>query len=85
MIPGEPICEIGSAIEKYSVENNFPNPMVMALANSYYGYILTEKEFARGGYETCNSFYGKTYGTLFLSGISDAVNSFSLFVKANRF
>jgi hypothetical protein len=85
MIPGEPIGEIGSAIEKYSIDNNFPNPMVMALANSYYGYILTEKEFARGGYETCNSFYGKTYGTLFLSGISDAVNSFSLFVKANRF
>jgi hypothetical protein len=85
MIPGEPIGEIGSAIEKYSIQNQFPNPMVMALANSYYGYILTEKEFARGGYETCNSFYGKTYGTLFLSGISDAVSSFGLFVKANRF
>ena len=85
MIPGEPIGEIGKEIEKFSVDNNFENPMILALANSYYGYILTEKEFARGGYETCNSFYGKTYGTLFLSGISDAVSSFSFFVKANRF
>jgi|GEM_PF-2778389 hypothetical protein len=85
MIPGEPISEVGAQIEKFSLDNKFENPMVLALANSYFGYILTDKEFARGGYETCNSFYGKTYGSLFLSGVQDAVNSFGLFVKSNRF
>ncbi|MBL7554235.1 MAG: neutral/alkaline non-lysosomal ceramidase N-terminal domain-containing protein [Bdellovibrionaceae bacterium] len=85
MIPGEPIGEVGKEIEKFSVENSFDNPMILALANSYYGYILSDKEFSRGGYETCNSFYGKTYGSLFLSGLQDAVNLFGLLVKSNRF
>ena len=77
MIPGEPIGEIGAEIEKYSVQNGMPNPIIMTLANSYYGYILSEKEFNRGGYETCNSFYGKDYGSMFLGGMYDAVNSFA--------
>lgn len=81
MIPGEPIGEIGAELERYSLQNNLPNPLVMTLANSYYGYILSEKEFDRGGYETCNSFYGKKYGAKFLEGMFKSINSFSKFVR----
>lgn len=81
MVPGEPISEIGAELEKYSLQNNLPNPIIMTLANSYYGYILTEKEFERGGYETCNSFYGKKYGAKFLEGMFASINSFSKFIK----
>lgn len=84
MIPGEPIGEIGAELQKYSLQNNMPNPLIMTLANSYYGYILSEKEFNRGGYETCNSFYGKKYGQMFLEGMYKAMNSFAKFVQPPR-
>lgn len=84
MVPGEPIGEIGAEIERYSLLNNLPNPLVMTLANSYYGYILSEKEFNRGGYETCNSFYGRRYGKLFLEGMFDSINLFSKFTHPRR-
>ncbi len=81
MIPGEPIGEIGEEIQKYSLANNLPNPIVMTLANSYYGYILSEKEFNRGGYETCNSFYGKKYGQKFLEGMHNSMDTFAKLVR----
>lgn len=78
-IPGEPITEIGSQIETESIENNLKNPLLFTLGNSYYGYILTESEYKRGGYETCNSFYGMKYGAKFLEGMKSAMSSFKGF------
>lgn len=84
LIPGEPIGEVGDALERYSVSNNLPNPILMTLANSYYGYILSDNEYARGGYETCNSFFGKKYGSTFLKGMMSSITSFSKFVNVKK-
>lgn len=77
LIPGEPITEIGKLIESKSLEYNLTNPILFTLANSYYGYILTKNEFQRGGYESCNSFYGSSYGENFLSGVYNSIQKFS--------
>ncbi len=39
-------------------------PAVAPLTNDLVGYILTEEEYRRGGYETTTSFYGPTLGPL---------------------
>lgn len=83
-IPGEPIGEIGLEIEKISASSKLANPIIMTLANSYFGYILTENEFSRGGYETCNSFYGKTYGTQFINGVRTSIQNFSNSVSISK-
>ena len=79
-IPAEPITEIGNLIEKYSLENQLSNPLLFTLGNSYFGYILTEAEYRRGGYETCNSFYGSQYGNKFLDGMTQAMTTFKKFI-----
>lgn len=73
-VPGEPITELGLRIEKMASDSKLVKPMIFTLGNTYMGYILTKEEFRRGGYETCNSFYGETYGEKFLIGVKELID-----------
>lgn len=72
-VPGEPITQLGIEIEKLAALNNVQKPMIFTLANNYMGYVLTKEEFLRGGYETCNSFYGESYGDQLIQSMSNLI------------
>ncbi len=58
-LPGEPILEVGQAVRKGVVEQGFSRAVAVGLANDYIGYLVSEKEFAHGGYEVeLRSYYG---------------------------
>ena len=66
-LPGEPILAVGWAIERHIHRNDIELPLVIGLANDYVGYIVDEKEYARGGYEVeSRSFYGPGLGNFFV-------------------
>lgn len=67
-IPGEPIAEVGLEIKLKSRKAGFKHPAIVGLANDYIGYIVNEKEYKKGGYETTMCFFGKNTGAI----ISDA-------------
>lgn len=76
-VPGEPIAELGTAVQRQAYSSGFRSVSVIGLADSYMGYILTPEEFDRGGYETCNSFYGRSYGQDFLAATQKLVDEMS--------
>lgn len=62
-LPGEPLLEVGNAVEKAVVENGYPKSVAIGLANDYIGYLVNEKEYAHGGYEVeSRSYYGPGLG-----------------------
>ncbi|MBN1351763.1 neutral/alkaline non-lysosomal ceramidase N-terminal domain-containing protein [candidate division KSB1 bacterium] len=71
-VPGEMICEIGLDIKKKLRQNGIEHPVIVGLANKYIGYILTQEEYHKGGYEAAVSFYGETLGAEIEKGIIDA-------------
>jgi len=63
-LPGEPILEVGQAVQKSVCAHGFDNVVVIGLANDYIGYLVNEKEYAHGGYEVdSRSYYGPGLGT----------------------
>jgi neutral ceramidase len=62
-IPGEPILEVGQAVQRAVQAEGFQQAIVIGLANDYIGYIVNEKEYAHGGYEVdSRSYYGPGLG-----------------------
>ena len=62
-LPGEPIMEVGQAVEEGFADSDFELPLAIGLANDYIGYIVNEKEYAHGGYEVeSRSYYGSGLG-----------------------
>jgi neutral ceramidase len=62
-LPGEPLCEVGQAVEARIRETGFENAITLGLANDYVGYIVNAKEYAHGGYEVdARSYYGPGLG-----------------------
>ena len=62
-LPGEPLCAVGQAVCDSLQNIGFGNVLVIGLANDYVGYIVTEEEYAHGGYEVDHrSFYGPELG-----------------------
>ncbi|MDF1666026.1 MAG: neutral/alkaline non-lysosomal ceramidase N-terminal domain-containing protein [Planctomycetota bacterium] len=61
-MPGEPIAELGMALRKEVKALGYQTVLLASLANNHIGYILTEKEFKRGGYEAVVSFFGEKAG-----------------------
>jgi len=62
-LPGEPIMEVGHAVENKLKEMGSEHPLAVGLANDYIGYIVNEKEYAHGGYEVeSRSYYGPGLG-----------------------
>lgn len=60
--PGEPITAIGLPVKQTLREAGIQYPAIGALTNDLIGYILTEEEYHKGGYETTTSFYGPGLG-----------------------
>jgi hypothetical protein len=74
LVPGEPITELGDIVRRQAMQT-YKSASIVSLANSYMGYILTKDEYERGGYESCNSFYGPDYGDRFLSAASNLLRN----------
>lgn len=63
-LPGEPILEVGQAVQQSVGSHGFDNVVVVGLANDYIGYLVNEKEYAHGGYEVdSRSYYGPGLGS----------------------
>ena len=62
--PGEPICEIGTAVKNALRGNGIAHPCVASLTTEHIGYILTADEYRKSGYEVTASFYGEGLGGL---------------------
>jgi hypothetical protein len=61
-IPGEPIAELGLKLKTEARSLGWKHPIIVGLANDHLGYLLTEAEFRKGGYETGVSFFGPRFG-----------------------
>ncbi|HQR08645.1 MAG TPA: neutral/alkaline non-lysosomal ceramidase N-terminal domain-containing protein [Gemmatales bacterium] len=69
-VPGEMISELGMEVKKKVAEATGAKYVVIGgLADEWVSYILSDKEYQKGGYEATISFYGETLG----STIVDAV------------
>jgi neutral ceramidase len=64
--PGEPICELGTAVKDALRTAGVAHPCVAALTTDGIGYILTKAEYHKSGYEVTASFYGDGLGQLLL-------------------
>jgi hypothetical protein len=64
--PGEPICELGTAVKDALRTAGIAHPCVAALTTDGIGYILTKDEYHKSGYEVTASFYGDGLGPLLL-------------------
>lgn len=62
-IPGEMTAQLGLSV-KSQVRNatGIPHIAIGGLADEWVSYILSPKEYRKGGYETSVSFYGKDLG-----------------------
>ena len=67
-IPAEPSSELGSEL-RAAIDARVPDatPFVIAHANDWAGYALTEAGYRRGGYESCLSFQGPELGARLVS------------------
>ena len=62
-LPGEPIVEVGQAVQETVSACGFERCVIFGLANDYIGYLVNEKEYAHGGYEVdSRSYYGPGLG-----------------------
>ncbi|MBI2876632.1 MAG: neutral/alkaline non-lysosomal ceramidase N-terminal domain-containing protein [Candidatus Tectomicrobia bacterium] len=57
-LPCEPGVEVGRDLRARLQAQGFPSPWIVALANSYIGYLIEAEDYRRGGYEARTSFYG---------------------------
>ncbi|MDX1385547.1 MAG: neutral/alkaline non-lysosomal ceramidase N-terminal domain-containing protein, partial [Thermoanaerobaculia bacterium] len=74
-VPGEPIVELGEAIEAAGEELGFAGTVVIGLTDDYLGYVLTEDEYREGGYEACGAWYGPRLGATILEGATAALRA----------
>ena len=81
-IPGELIAELGLAIKALGAEAGFASTSILGLANDHLGYILTEEEYRKGGYEVCASWYGRHLGAKILAGAEDVLRSLDVGLEA---
>jgi hypothetical protein len=61
-VPGELIAELGLRLKRHARSLGWKYPLIVGLANDHLGYLLTEAEFGKGGYEAGVSFFGPRFG-----------------------
>lgn len=71
--PGEPITAIGLSVKNKLKEKGIKVPIVTALTNDLIGYILTEEEYNKSGYEVTASFYGPHLGRLMMNSAFELI------------
>ena len=69
--PGELIAELGLNIKDNLLIRGIKYPVIGGLANEWISYILSEKEYHKGGYESSVSFYGKDLGDVIVTGMME--------------
>ncbi len=69
--PGEPITAIGLAVKDQMRDAGVKFPVINCLSNDFVGYILTEEEYHKSGYEVTASFYGPGLGTLIVDNAGE--------------
>jgi len=69
-IPGEMISELGLEVKKQVAASTGAKYVVIGgLADEWVSYILSEKEYQKGGYEATISFYGETLGATVMEAV----------------
>jgi len=69
--PGELIAELGLNVKDNLKTRGIKYPAIGGLANQWISYILSEKEYHKGGYESSVSFYGKDLGNVIVRGMME--------------
>ncbi len=69
--PGELIAELGLKVKDDLLGRGIKYPVIGGLANEWISYILSEKEYHKGGYESSVSFYGKDLGAVIVTGMME--------------
>ncbi|MCD6597916.1 MAG: neutral/alkaline non-lysosomal ceramidase N-terminal domain-containing protein [Bacteroidales bacterium] len=77
-IPGEMTAELGLKIKEKLKTKGVKYPVIGGLANQWVSYILSEKEYKKGGYEASVSFYGSKLGDVMVKA---AINTAQLSIK----
>jgi len=73
-VPGEMVTEpLGLNAKRIEAEAGFKFPVLIGLSPQDVSYIVDDKGYAKGGYETAMSFYGPTIGQTVLDGIARLV------------
>ncbi|HWP30663.1 MAG TPA: neutral/alkaline non-lysosomal ceramidase N-terminal domain-containing protein [Fimbriimonadales bacterium] len=72
-IPGEPTAEVGIHIQKIANKKGIRYPIVVSFCNAWLGYILTDEEYHKGGYEATLSFYGDGLAECILQTVEKAI------------
>jgi hypothetical protein len=75
--PGEVGSELQQALNHESGTAHKANRWIFSQANDHIGYIQTEREYMRGGYESELSFYGPSLGSELLKHMLDTVQKLS--------
>ena len=69
-VPGEMTAELGLEIKETARRiSGTRHVAIGGLANEWISYILSEEEYAKGGYESSVSFYGDTLGKTMVDGV----------------
>jgi len=69
--PGELSAELGLNVKEKLNTRGVLYPAIGGLANQWISYILSEKEYHKGGYESSVSFYGKDLGNVIVRGMME--------------
>ena len=65
-VPGEMLTELSLEFKARARAAGIPRPLLLGLANDSIGYIPSESEYARGGYEPGMCLYGAALGSQLL-------------------
>lgn len=70
--PGELVAELGLRVKKKLSQHRCQFPVIGGLGNEWISYILTKKQYEKGGYEASVSFYGPDLGKTIVQGMLQA-------------
>jgi hypothetical protein len=72
-VPAEMTAPLGIELKDQARRLGFAQPSIFGLANDHIGYILTEPQYRRGGYERMVSGYGPGLGQFIKAAFADAL------------
>lgn len=58
-VPGEALTHVGLDLKARARALGFAHPLVVGLANDHLGYIASDVEYDKGGYEAAMTFFGR--------------------------
>jgi neutral ceramidase len=75
-VPGEMAAELGMEVKKRVQQATGAKYVVIGgLADEWISYMLSAKEYTRGGYEATISFYGETLGPTVVEAVAKNASS----------